>query len=556
VKLISFLVKQSPAVLALAVLTGITGGAASAGLMALVNHRLTRLDEPAAIVAWAFAGVTALVLVSHLCSRLLLLRLSTRAILRVRLHLCRQILLSPLPRLERHGSPRIMAALTEDILAVSDTLADFPLLCINAAVIVACFSYLFWLNASLALAFVAFFAVGVLTYELIERRTRPYLAQGRETWDVLIGFYQVLIHGNKELKLHRSRREAFLSEGLDPTALTMQRLSFSWHSLFAVAASYGQILYFLAIGAVLFLAPLFGSLDLPVLAGFTLLTIYMNGPISFIVGTLPAFERAAVSVGKIESLGLSLATGRPSDMLGPDVPPVRSFSSIVAVGVTYVYHQDDEDRAFTLGPIDLTLYPGELTFIIGGNGSGKSSFARLVTGLYAPESGTILFNGHAVSDDNRDHYRQHFSVVFSDYYLFDQLFGLMSDDVSERAATYLSELRLTGKVKVVDGKFSTTNLSQGQRKRLALLTAFIEDRHIYLFDEWAADQDPAFKEVFYRHILPELKARGKTVLVISHDEHFYDVADRILKFEDGQLVEDRYNDARRELEPALSRVIA
>jgi len=537
-KLFSFLVKQSPGVLTLAVATGIASGVASAGLMAVINHTVARPGHPSSMIAWSFVGITAAVLLAHLSSRLLLLRLSTRAVLKMRMHLCEQVLASPLRTIESHGSARIMASLTEDLLAVSDTLSDFPLVCINVAIIVACFSYLFWLSWPLALGFIAFFVLGVLVYELIETRTRPYLAQGREKWDVLVGFYQALILGNKELKLHRSRREAFFSEGLRPTAVSMQKLSFAWHSIFAIAASYGQILYFLVIGGVLFLVPHWGRFDAQILTGFTLMTIYMTSPISFIVGVFPAFQRASVSLNQIESLGLSLSAGEPSDVRTQEVPPVQSFSGLEVVGLKYVYHQEDEDGTFTLGPIDLKLHPGELTFIIGGNGSGKSSFARLVTGLYVQESGTILFNGQPVLDVNRDHYRQNFSVVFSDFYLFDQLFGLVSDDLQERVAFYLKKLRLTSKVKVVAGRLSTTNLSQGQRKRLALLTAFLEDRHIYLFDEWAADQDPSFKEVFYHEILPELKSRGKTVLVISHDEHFYHVADRIIKFENGLVMGD------------------
>jgi putative ATP-binding cassette transporter len=539
-RLFSFLVKHSPGVLVLAVITGIVSGSASAALMALINRALSGLAHPPNSLAVAFAGVTLTVLLSNLISRLLLLRLSTRAVLQMRINLCEQILVSPLREIEDHGLPRLMAALTEDVLAVSDTLADFPLLCINGAVLLACFSYLIWLRWPLGLAFVAFFAFGTLTYELIEWRTRALLRQGRETWDRLVTIYEALILGNKELKLHYQRRQAFFAEELRPAVEKMKEISFGWHSRFAIAAGYGQIYYFLVIGVILFVAPRIGSFDASVLTAFTLLTLYINGPLSFIIGTFPVFQRADVSLEKIESLGLSLSSGSSSDVnTGAMSLPDQSFSGIEVVGLTYVYHRDDDDKAFTLGPVDLKINPGQLTFVIGGNGSGKSSFARLLTGLYVPESGFVLFNGQPVTNENRDHYRQNFSVVFSDYYLFESLLGLMTDDLSERVGYYLDKLRLTSKVKVVQGRFSTTNLSQGQRKRLALLTAFIEDRHIYLFDEWAADQDPTFKEVFYHQILPDLKVAGKTVLIISHDEHYYHVADRIIKFEDGLVIEDR-----------------
>jgi putative pyoverdin transport system ATP-binding/permease protein len=139
-------------------------------------------------------------------------------------------------------------------------------------------------------------------------------------------------------------------------------------------------------------------------------------------------------------------------------------------------------------------------------------------------------------------------VVFSDFHLFESLLGLEGPELDERAREYIGQLKLTPKIEVKDGALSTLDLSQGQRKRLALLTAYLEDRPVYLFDEWAADQDPLFKEVFYYQLLPELKAKGKTIVVISHDDHYYHVADRIVKLEYGAV---EYDSAATELEPAV-----
>src|SRR5688500_3979755 len=192
-----------------------------------------------------------------------------------------------------------------------------------------------------------------------------------------------------------------------------------------------------------------------------------------------------------------------------------------------------------LGSTDASLQPGEVVFIAGGNGSGKSTLAKIITGLYPPESGEIRLDGRVVNDTNRDEYRQLFSAVFSDFYLFDDLLGLEKPNLDAQARGYLEQLHLEHKVKVVDGKFSTTALSQGQRKRLALLTAYLEDRPIYLFDEWASDQDPMFKEIFYTRILPDLKACRKTVIAITHDDKYFDLADRLLKLDSGKLVFDK-----------------
>jgi putative ATP-binding cassette transporter len=207
--------------------------------------------------------------------------------------------------------------------------------------------------------------------------------------------------------------------------------------------------------------------------------------------------------------------------------------------VTHVYRQDGGSTEFELGPINLTLQPGELVFLIGGNGSGKTTLVKLLMGLYEPDSGEIRLNGKLITLAERDEYRQQFSVVFYDFYLFEQLFGIEAKDLDGEGQRYLELLQLSHKLEIRDGKLSTVDLSQGQRKRLALLHAYLEDRPIYIFDEWAADQDPQYKQIFYYQLLPELKARGKTVIVISHDDRYYGLADRVIKLESGKVEYDQ-----------------
>jgi putative ATP-binding cassette transporter len=203
--------------------------------------------------------------------------------------------------------------------------------------------------------------------------------------------------------------------------------------------------------------------------------------------------------------------------------------------ITYIYSHESEDNQFKLGEISLTLEPGKLNFLVGGNGSGKSTLAKLITGLYTPTSGAIYLNGIEVINNNREWYRQHFSAIFSDFYLFERFLGFHEDKLDQEARRYLKLLQLDHKVKVSNGVLSTTRLSQGQRKRLALLTAYLEDRPIYLFDEWAADQDPIFRDFFYTQLLVKLKEQSKTLLVISHDDRYFYLADQIFKLEYGHL---------------------
>jgi putative ATP-binding cassette transporter len=217
------------------------------------------------------------------------------------------------------------------------------------------------------------------------------------------------------------------------------------------------------------------------------------------------------------------------------VSPFRSVGKTLELkNVERMYAVSDEE-SFLLGPINLTVHEGEILFIIGGNGSGKTTLAMLLVGLYEPDQGTLELGGVPVTASNIGAYRENFSAVFSDFYLFDELLTEGHGDLGERAAHYLKLLGMDHKVKVVDGKFSTTELSTGQRKRLALVVAYLEDKPIYLFDEWASDQDPVFKKVFYTELLPDLKRRGKTVIIITHDDAYFQGADRIVRLQDGQI---------------------
>jgi putative ATP-binding cassette transporter len=241
-----------------------------------------------------------------------------------------------------------------------------------------------------------------------------------------------------------------------------------------------------------------------------------------------------VSLRRIRVLFDSLS----EEALTREVTKVANWTALHFVGVSYE-HRESDGASFRVGPIDLQITRGQITFIVGGNGSGKSTLSKLITLHYLPESGAIRFGDTLVNEITRESCRQQISAVYSDYYLFDRLHGIVGDDIQARAGAYLRLLRLDHKVSIRAGCFSTLDLSTGQRKRLALLVAFLEDKELYLFDEWAADQDPEFKAVFYNQILPDLKARNKAVVVISHDDKYFHIADQILTMTEGRCMTHR-----------------
>ncbi len=210
----------------------------------------------------------------------------------------------------------------------------------------------------------------------------------------------------------------------------------------------------------LFVLPKLLTLSPQALAGYILTFTYLMTPMDDIVNNFPVISRANISFLKIQSLGLSLVDR--AELLTEPPPLKQTWHRLDLRNVTYPYGgQEQYDSSFTLGPINLTFKQGELIFIVGGNGSGKSTLAKLITGLYIPESGKILLDGEPITQENREWYRQHFSVVFSDFYLFERLLGVNSADLEANAKHYLKQLRLDHKVTIDDGRFSTTALSQG-----------------------------------------------------------------------------------------------
>jgi putative ATP-binding cassette transporter len=538
-KIIYFMMRYSRRLLVLAVVAGIISGAANTALLAVINNALNKTHSQGMTLALVFVSLCLVVPLTRIVAELLLAHLGQGALYQLRMDLSRQILAVPLRRLEEVGVHRLMAALTDDVPSITNIVTVIPILCINIAVALSCLIYMAWLSWPLFFAVLAIIVIGIISYQLPVVKSFQYMTLARREGDNLFSHFRALTDGIKELKIHAERRKAFLTDTLETTASKFRRHNIAALTIYTVASSWGQMLVFVVIGLLLFVLSAWFSINIVVMTGFTLTILYLMTPLQVIMNTLPNMGRANVALNNVEELGLSLVPSTTEEDSKKVLPAGTSWHSLELSEVTHSYQREGEETLFVLGPINLQIQPGELIFVTGGNGSGKTTLAKLMLGLYTPESGEIRLDGQTISGDMTDYYRQHFSVVFSDYFLFDTLLGLNSEELDAKAREYLVKLHLAHKVKVTDGSFSTTDLSQGQRKRLALLTAYLEDRPIYLFDEWAADQDPLFKEVFYYQILPELKARGKTVIAITHDDRYYHVGDRVIKLDDGQIVYDK-----------------
>jgi putative ATP-binding cassette transporter len=532
------LLKASWLNVSIAILTGLISGGCSAMLISLINRAIS--DNSNGNLVWYFAGLAILALLSGFVSQFLLIYLSQEAVYNLRLSLSRGILSTPLRNLEELGANRLLATLTDDVGTLSNTIFLIPFLCVDIAVVVGCLTYLSTISGTVFVVVFGFLVVMIGTVQLLLNKMRKFFDLAREEQDILFKHFRSITDGIKELKLHSLRRQEFFTEELQVSADASRNYNVTALNTGAVAIGVGQLLFFMLMGLLLFALPKFVPVSTPVLSAYILTSTYLMSPFNNILQRLPAIFRANTSVEKIEKMGLALASqAEINSTVKP--PDTAHWETLELNRVIHSYPGEKEDSNFSLGELNLKFHPGQLVFIIGGNGSGKSTLAKLITGLYIPESGKILLDGQPITEENREWYRQHFSAIYSDFYLFERLLGMTNHDLDKQAAEYLREFHLENKVQVKDGVLSTTALSQGQRKRLALLTAYLEDRPIYLFDEWASDQDPFFRDIFYKQLLPELKRRGKTVFVISHDDRYFDLADRAIKLDYGKVEYDRSN---------------
>jgi putative pyoverdin transport system ATP-binding/permease protein len=531
--LLRFLLRESRGVVVLSVIAGIVSGASSVGLIALVHAELSRNHPSAWRLAVAFTALCLLAQIARILAQGAIIRLAQGSVARMALHLCRRILAVPLRQFEELDPASLLTVLTEDIAIVSGALVGIPVVAITLPIVVLCLGYVGWLSPVVLACGVGVAIPTILVFHVVASRAIERLRRAREGQDVLVDHFRSLIDGFRELKIHRGRREDFLDE-VDAAAASVRDQGTAGLTLFAAAGSGNQVAYFGVIAFVLFVLPTIYPLGRDVLEGAILAILYIMSPLEVILNWMPVLGRARVSLQKIEALDPTLLD---TEALETPTSLAELHGSITLAGVTYAYPRGRDREDFILGPIDLTLRPEEVVFLAGGNGSGKTTLVKLIAGLYTPQGGMIQLDGRAVGPDHLENYRQLFSVVFADGHLFKSLLGLDLPDLNARARHELARFELDHLVNVEHGTFSTIDLSQGQRRRLALLAACLEDRPVYILDEWASNQDPHFKRVFYLEILPELRARGKSVLVISHDEEFFHVADRVVRLDSGRLVE-------------------
>ncbi len=347
-----------------------------------------------------------------------------------------------------------------------------------------------------------------------------------------------LLDGFKEIKMNRAKSDDIFHTYLNKIALRVKDLRIDTEAKFLSNQLFAQVFWYFLVASIVFLLPRIGQMENQKIMSITTVVLFIMGPIGVVVATIPLLVKANFAIDQLDVLEKELGTADDLKGAHPENPfTVKDGSRRIEFrNIIFTYPAPSDQRSFSIGPIDLKIKEGEILFLVGGNGSGKTTLLKVITGLYHPRQGTVLMDGLSVNKANCQHYRNEMAVIFSDFHLFDRLYGLKEVD-TVRMKESLRRMALMDKTAYVDGRFTNLNLSSGQKRRLALIIALMEDKPILVVDELAADLDPEFRKYFYEVILVELKSNGKTIIATSHDDRYFHVADRVVKMEYGRIID-------------------
>jgi putative ATP-binding cassette transporter len=464
-------------------------------------------------------------------------RITEAAICSVRLRLADKIRRSDLLALETIGEGDIHARISRDTAAIAQATRPLFAAAQGAVMILFTMGYIATVSPVAMLLCVILIAGGGVKYLRDRKAYDAGLQDASKREDVLSDSLNGLLKGFKEVRINKLKSDDVFEE-FQTTAKGVQDVRTRVMVLFSNNIIFIEMFFLLLLGAVAFVLPVLATQFSGSATKIVAAILFFFGPLSNVVVMIPMLAQVNVTVDNLQRLEATLDDALAQSAGNESSPMVdlSDFRAIRLEGVCFTYRDPDGNATFQVGPVDGEVRRGEILFLVGGNGSGKTSFLKLFTALYRPAQGAIKVDEVEIGPSNVQSYRNLFSAIFSDFYLFDKLHGL-SAATPERIDALLEVMDLSRKTAFRDGRFTNIHLSTGQRKRLALIVAILEDKPVYVFDEVAADQDAHFRGYFYETLLPELKSSGKTVVVVTHDDRYFHLADRVFGMDYGKLTE-------------------
>ena len=509
--------------------------AANTGILVIINHASASAAE--GVGDLRLLGMFVVAIALYVVGLRFTFGVATRAVesmlAQIRQRIMRGIAHADLLTLRQLREGRILQSMAQDTVVISESQGLLVAAAHSALMVAMTGVYVLTVSGPAFLIVVAVIAAGALLY-LARAKELDQLARRSSGLEAsFLGKMSDMIKGLQEVKLSAARREALLGE-LDGVGLELCDVKVRTTSLYNANAIFSQTFFYALLAVIVFVLPALIDNFAPQAPKLLSAVLFIFGPLSTLITAVPSIgraDRAAASLIQLEGEIGRAAASQPEG--GPLPTPLPMTKSIECRELEFHY-PGDAGEMFGIGPINLKLTQGEVVMFVGGNGSGKTTLLKVIAGLYKPSAGQLLFDDKPPPQNAEQRQREMFGAIFSDFHLFPKLYGIEADDAA--IASELAAMRLTDKLSYSEAGFSTRDLSTGQRKRVAMVVTMLENRSILIFDEWAAEQDPEFRAHFYEELLPMLKAKGKTVLVATHDDRYFGIADMVVKMELGRLV--------------------
>ena len=507
---------------------GIFGSLGYAFIMFLIDNAVQGANDITNVIFFLMAIIT--YVYAQKLVRTNIIKFANQQVYKFRRQVFDIVLYASHEKLERTDSGRIYTCINNDLEVLGVSMRDVATVSTNILTIIICFAYLAILHWKSFLFIFVFFVIAFTVQMLYVKKQEVIFELLMTIQHNLYNFLDSLIKGHKELVINQKKQEEY-SGDLDVASREYMNARINAENKMTNSFVIGQSLLYVVIGMVVFILPLiFHDVTTSILQSYIMIFLFIINPISYLVDLSPKVFQAKISYDRVKKLIKELKSVAEVQ----EKETFEEISEVKSIELKDVYYSYNEevDGAFHVGPLNCSFEGGKINFIIGGNGSGESTVSKILTGLYEEQRGEVLVNGKKIAASGRGRL---FSAVFSDYYLFKRIYGIDLTGKEDLIKTTLEKLRMEKKVSIEDGSLSTIDLSSGQKKRIALLLCYLENNNVYLFDEWAADQDVEFRDFFYRELLPEIREQGKTIIAITHDDRYFDVADNIFRMEMGQL---------------------
>ncbi len=515
----------------------VSAAISSIALIYIINTAAEHASDTEKSVSLLYFALFMLAFIVHILSKkvsfIKSMAIVEHIVKNIRIRISDKVRYASLESIEHIGLATIQNRLSTDTITVSNS--SYIVISAVQSVLMIFFGmlYVFYLSSTAFFIALVLIVAGIFVYKYYNDIVVYQIDKSIQHDDKFFASLLNIIHGFNELKMNYTKSNDVIKYH-SAIAHENEQVRNETSTVFGNSSILVQFFVYLLLGIIVFVLPQISDTHSDVVIKVIAVLIFIMGPIETITGAVPNYSRANRSALFLEKLESDI--DKYADYSKYDEQyNITEFKNITLENMHFYYKDVNEKPLFGVGPFSLNINQGEILFIRGGNGSGKTTFMKLLTSLYSPDGGFIKVDDTIISNHNTKNYQNLFSIILSDFHLFDSFYGLENIDI-ERLNKLLNQMGLSDKIDYKDNKFTNINLSTGQRKRLALVMSLMEDKQIYILDEWAADQDPSFREYFYMTILPELKEQGKTIIAVTHDDHYFDIADRVVKMDEGKLL--------------------